>query len=124
MIASISRHHGKRDAAWQARSAVLSSRPMPATKKKSPAKKPATTRPAAKRATPSPEHQAATAALKLVDEAADLLRRGISSGSKTTEAARLEAKKKAHSLLNKASSSLADVLGNSTSVLRKVINKI
>jgi len=97
---------------------------MPTPKKKSAAKEPASKSSPSKAAKPSPEHQAAKAALKMVDEAAELLRKGISSGAKTTESARIEAKKKAHSLLNQASSSLADVLGTSTSVLRKVINKI
>jgi len=63
-------------------------------------------------------------ALKLVDEAASLLRKGISTGADSGEKARLEARKKAHSLLNKASSSLSDVLDGGTSILRKAINKI
>lgn len=89
---------------------------IPAVKKSAPVQK--------MKSTASPEHKAATAALKFVDEAATLLRSGISTSAKTTEKTRLEAKKKAHSLLNKASSSLADVLGTSTSVLRKAINKL
>jgi ElaB/YqjD/DUF883 family membrane-anchored ribosome-binding protein len=98
---------------------------MPATKKK-PAKKsasksaPSTSKPAPK----AKEHSVTASALKLVDEAAALLRKGISTGADSSEKARLEARKKAHSLLNKASSSLSDVLDGSASVLRKVINKI
>lgn len=96
---------------------------MPTAKKKTAAvKKPTTVKKV--KSTASPEHKAATAALKLVDEAATLLRSGISTSAKTTEKTRLEAKKKAHSLLNKASSSLAEVLGSGTSVLRKAINKL
>lgn len=119
---------------------------MPATKKKTsksapkksstktankPAKKTAgkhSRKPAQKtahRASPKPrEHAAAEGALQLVNEAAALLRKGISTSADTTEKARLEAKAKAHSLLTKASSSLSDLLGGSTSLLRKAINKI
>lgn len=70
------------------------------------------------------EHQAAKAALKLVDEAAGLLRRGISTTASTSEKARLEAKQRAHSLLNEASSSLQSLLGSGTSTLRKAINRL
>jgi F0F1-type ATP synthase epsilon subunit len=107
---------------------------MPATKKKSsepatrkPTKK-AVRKPSAKsspKASPKPREQAvAEGALQLVNEAAALLRKGISTGADTSEKARLEAKAKAHSLLTKASSSLSDLLGGSTSLLRKAINKI
>jgi len=63
-------------------------------------------------------------ALKLIDQAAKLLRDGIRTGAKTTEKSRLKAKQEAHSLLSKASSSLGDLLSGSTSILRKAINKI
>ena len=100
---------------------------MATTKKKTTVKTTAVKKPAPVKkvkSTASPEHKAATAALKLVDEAATLLRSGNSTSAKTTEKTRLEAKTKAHSLLNKASSSLADILGTSTSLLRKAINKL
>lgn len=91
---------------------------MPASKKK-----PATK--SAKKTSSPRNHSISEAnALKLVDEAAALLRKGISTSASTTDKARLEAKKKAHTLLNKASSSLSGILDESTSVLRKVINKI
>lgn len=70
------------------------------------------------------ETAVANSALKLVDEAAALLRKGIRSSATTTEKSRHEAKQKAHALLNKASSSLGDLLSGSTSALRSVINKI
>lgn len=95
---------------------------MPAAKKK-PAKKPAK-KATSQKTTVSREHSVTQSALKLVDEAAALLRKGISTGSDSSEKARLAAKKKAHSLLNKATDSLSDVLDESASVLRKVINKI
>ena len=63
-------------------------------------------------------------ALKLVDEAAALLRKGINTSSDATDTARREARKKAHSLLDKASESLSDLLEGSASVLRKVSKKI
>ena len=63
-------------------------------------------------------------ALKLVDEAAALLRKGISTSADTSEKARLEARKKAHSLIDKASESLSDLLDESASVLRKVAKKL
>ncbi len=89
------------------------------TKKKKPVKKaPAKRKPA------SPEHKIATNALKLVDEAAVLLRKGISTGADTSEKARLEAKKKAHALIGKAKSSLEGLLEESASTLRKVVNKL
>jgi hypothetical protein len=70
------------------------------------------------------EIAAANAALKLVDEAAALLRKGIRVSANTSEKSRHEAKKKAHDLLSKASSSLGDLLSGGTSALRSVINKI
>ena len=99
--------------------------PVKAAKKSAPKKAPAK-KTAAKKSHPasSREHKAANAALKLVDEAAALLRKGIRTSANTTEKTRHEAKQKAHSLLNKASSSLGDLLSGSTSVLRSAINKI
>ena len=91
---------------------------MPATKKKTAKKTASKPAPVAK------EHSVAESALKLVDEAAALLRKGISTSAGSSEKARLEAKQKAHSLLNMASSSLSGILDGSTSVLRKAINKL
>lgn len=70
------------------------------------------------------ENELETNALKLVDQAAKILRDGIRTGAKTSEKSRLRAKQEAHSLLNKASTSLDDLLSGSTSILRRVINKI
>jgi hypothetical protein len=47
----------------------------------------------------------ATQALKFLDEATALLRTGIREGAETTEESRILAKRKAHSLLGKASNS-------------------
>ncbi len=63
-------------------------------------------------------------ALKLVDEAAGLLRLGIKNSQKATSKARETTHKKAHSLLSKATGHLDDALKSSASFLRKAINKI
>ena len=80
---------------------------------------------AAKKSTTGPrEEELANEALKLVDQAAALLRKGIRSGAETTHKTRLEAKQQAHGLLNKASSVLGDLLSQSSSTLHKVIDRI
>ncbi|HEY5743910.1 MAG TPA: hypothetical protein VIS99_15390 [Terrimicrobiaceae bacterium] len=70
------------------------------------------------------EEAIANDALKLVDQAAGLLRRAIRSGAETSQTTRLEARHQAHDLLTKASSALGRVLNQSTSTLHNVINKI
>jgi hypothetical protein len=103
---------------------------MATTKKKITAKKPtpktARSRKATTKSTSAGPREEALAndALKLVDKAAALLRKGIRSGAETTQKTRLEAKHQAHGLLTKASSVLGDLLNESTSTLHKVINKI
>ena len=103
---------------------------MATTKKKTTAKKPAPKTARSRKATTkstsaAPREEAlANDALKLVDKAAALLRKGIRSGAETTQKTRLEAKHQAHGLLTKASSVLGDLLSESTSTLHKVINKI
>jgi hypothetical protein len=103
---------------------------MATTKKKITAKKPAPKTARSRKATPKstsarPREEAlANDALKLVDKAAALLRKGIRSSAETTQKTRLEAKHQAHGLLTKASSVLGDLLNESTSTLHKVINKI
>ncbi len=96
---------------------------MPTGKKPTARKTPAKSKPASKKK-PSPKPDATEVALKLVDEAAGLLRKGITTSASTTGKAREEAKKKAHALLTKASSSLESLLSEGTSALRKTINKI
>ena len=63
-------------------------------------------------------------ALKLVDEAATLLRSGIKTSQKNTGKAREAAHKKAHSLLGKATRHLDDALKSSSSFLHKAISKL
>ncbi|MCX6957085.1 MAG: hypothetical protein NT164_00855 [Verrucomicrobiae bacterium] len=63
-------------------------------------------------------------ALKLVDEAAGLLRAGIKTSQKTTSKAREATHKKAHSLLGKATNHLDNAIKSGSSYLRKAISKI
>lgn len=98
--------------------------PKKAAPKKAAAKKTAPKKATQSKAAGPRETAAANAALKLVDEAAALLRKGIRTSADTTEKSRHEAKKKAHDLLSQASSSLGSLLSGSTSALRNVINKI
>jgi hypothetical protein len=103
---------------------------MATTKKKNTAKKPApqtgsTRKTGAKKLDSDAREEAlANEALKLVDKAAALLRKGIRSGAETSQKTRLEAKHQAHGLLNKASSTLGSLLNESTERLHNVINKI
>ena len=101
---------------------------MPApTKKKSAAKKPAS-KPVKKSAPKAPaktsrEEKLAAEALKIVDQAASLLRSGIRTGAQETEKSRLAARKKAHSLLTSASGKLSGLVADTSSVLHKAISK-
>ncbi len=63
-------------------------------------------------------------ALRFVDEAAALLRSGIREGAKTTAQSRATAKKKAHSLLGKASSNLSQAIEDGASALQNVLKKL
>lgn len=109
---------------------VAKKAPAKAPAKKTTAKKPAAKATAkVKKAVASAprgprETKAANAALKLVDEAAAALRKGIRDTAGVSEKNRLAAKKKAHDLLTKATSSLSSLLSNSSSVLKSAIDKI
>ncbi len=70
------------------------------------------------------EHKLAEQALKLVDQAASVLRGGIRGSAQTTAKSRIAAKKKAHDLLGKASSNLNDAISSSTSALQNLLGKI
>lgn len=104
---------------------------MPTAKKKSPAKKSPSS---ASRKKAKPGKKAAAAkpatdnlteqALKFVDEAAALLRTGIREGAKTTAHSREVAKKKAHRLLDQASSSLSQAIEDGASALQKILKKL
>jgi hypothetical protein len=63
-------------------------------------------------------------ALKLVDKASSLLRKGIKTGSKATHEARTALHQEAHSLLGQASTNLDHALKSGASFLRKAISKI
>jgi len=103
---------------------------MPKSKTKSAPKKPASrkskTRPLPAKATkskPATDHLA-DQALKLVDEAAALLRSGIRQGAKTTAHSRAAAKKKAHRLLDQASTSLSQAIEGGASSLQRILKKL
>jgi hypothetical protein len=103
---------------------------MPKAKKKSAPKKTVVPKsrkkslPAKKATAKSEADGLAEQALKFVDEAAALLRSGIREGAKTTSQSRAAAKKKAHSLLGKASTSLSQALEEGTSVLQNLLKKL
>jgi hypothetical protein len=73
---------------------------------------------------PGREHKLAEDALKLVDQAASVLRDGIRTGAATTAKSRIAAKKKANDLLGKASSNLSKAIGDSASMLQNLLGKI
>ncbi|HEY5792149.1 MAG TPA: hypothetical protein VIS74_02550 [Chthoniobacterales bacterium] len=72
----------------------------------------------------SPEEKLATNALKWIDEAADLLRKGVNTTASSSAKARFEAKQKAHTLLTKAHGTLSQALTDGTSLLQKAIKKL
>ena len=104
---------------------------MTTTKRKSPPKKSASPK-AKRKALPSkkatPAKPAADSlaeqALKFVDEAAALLRSGIRESAKTTERSRATAKKTAHHLLGRASTSLSQAIEDGASALQKILKKM
>lgn len=63
-------------------------------------------------------------AMKLIDKASDILRKGVKQSHRSTNKARETFHKEAHALLGKASRHLEDFLDSSTAALRKVINKV
>jgi hypothetical protein len=70
------------------------------------------------------EQKLADQALQLVDEAAALLRGGIRTGAADTAKARIAAKKKASTLLTRATSNLTKVLESGSKTLNSVIGKL
>jgi len=77
----------------------------------------------ATKAKPAADHLA-DQALKFVDEAAALLRSGIRQGAKTTAHSRAVAKKKAHRLLDQASTSLLQAIEGGASSLQRILKKL
>jgi hypothetical protein len=93
----------------------------PATKKKSVLAKLAPK----VRSKPTVHHnKLATQALKFLDEATALLRTGIREGAQTTDVSRILAKRKAHSLLGKASKTLSQAIEDGASTLQDFIKKM
>jgi hypothetical protein len=103
------------------------SKAAPKKKKAAPSKVKATPAKVSTKATPIPagrEHKLAEQALKLVDEAASVLRSGIRGGAQTTAKSRIAAKKKAHDLLGKASANLSSAIDSGASALQSLIGKL
>ncbi len=100
----------------------------PAVKKTVPTPKPAKAKSAQAKATKAipggREQQLAEQALSLVDEAAAILRARIRDGATQTAKGRLAAKKKAGTLLNRASGTLTRAVETGTSSLEKLLGKI
>jgi hypothetical protein len=81
----------------------------------------------APKVTPKPtvhHNKLATQALKFLDEATAMLRTGIREGAETTEESRILAKRKAHSLLGKASKTLSQAIEDGASTLQDFIKKM
>jgi len=70
------------------------------------------------------EAKLAEQALKFVDEAAAVLRDGIRTGAATTARSRIAAKKKASTLLDKASTNLSKAIHHGSSTLQDLLGKI
>jgi len=66
----------------------------------------------------------ATQALKFLDEATVVLRTGIREGAQTTEKSHILAKRRAHSLLGKASKTLSQAIEDGASTLQDFIKKM
>jgi len=71
--------------------------------------------------TDSPVDHVAASALKLVDEAAHLLRQGITVGAESTEKARAAARKKALTLVNQAATQLTTSIDSGATSLRRLL---
>ena len=98
----------------------------PAPKKKAAVKKTTTSKVSTK-ATHVPsgrEAKLAEQALKFVDQAAAVLRDGIRTGAATTAKSRIAAKKKASTLLDKASTNLSKAIHHGSSTLQDLLGKI
>ncbi|PWU06501.1 MAG: hypothetical protein C5B47_07495 [Verrucomicrobia bacterium] len=72
----------------------------------------------------APTDKLAANALKLIDQAAKLLRKGVISGASQSFLVQHAARKKAHALIENAYSSLGEALETGTSALHKMLGKI
>ena len=63
-------------------------------------------------------------AIKLIDQAAGLLKEGVVTGADKTAAARHAMKVKASSLVNQASDKLTDAIRDGSTALRKGLTKL
>ena len=89
-------------------------------------KKPAAKKPASKTQSTtakSPVHKASQTALKLIDDAASLLRKSVTTGADMTEKAQEAAQKRAHGMVSKAHGLLGNILDKGTSELHSLIGR-
>jgi len=118
----------KKTPASKAKSTAPKAKPAAATVKKTIKKtSPASTNKASTKKTPIPngrEEKLAAQALELVDQASAILRDRIRTGAQQTAKSRIAAKKKASSLLTKASSTLSKALDAGTEGLQSLLKKI
>ena len=98
----------------------------PAARRAKPAKRKAVKKVTIKvpRSSSSAIDTVADSALKLVDQAASLLRSGIRTSANQTEKARLESKKRALSLVNQASGHLSKALDQGSGTIRNILSRI
>ncbi|MEO8206113.1 MAG: hypothetical protein ABI615_08025 [Chthoniobacterales bacterium] len=118
-------------AASSAKRSVAAKSRKPTTKRKASPKRKAAPKSVVKRikakipkSPSSAVHQVAGSALKLVDQAASLLRLGIRNSASQTEKARLETKKRALSLVSKASEHLNKAVNTGTGGVRNIIGRL
>lgn len=93
----------------------------PAAKKKAPARKPAPK--SSPQPKSNPEDKIAKSALKLIDDAASILRKTVSEGAEVTVKTRETAQKRAHGMVSKAHDLLGDALNKGNSALHGLIGK-
>jgi len=72
----------------------------------------------------APTDKVAANALKFIDQAAELLREGVITGTSQSAHVRHAARKKAQKLIEKAHTSLGEALDMGTSALYKMLGKI
>ncbi len=72
----------------------------------------------------SPMDKLTSNALKFIDQAADLLRKGVTISASQSDQVRHTTRKKAHALLGKAHTSLGEALDTGASAIHKLLGKI
>ena len=86
--------------------------------------KTSTAKPASKPAAKSIESKVSSNVIKLIDQAAVVLRKSVETGAEASEKARSLAHRRAHSLIEDAHKRLTQILDDSETVLKKGVKKI